>query len=177
MNSTYLVIPGLGNSSQNHWQTLWEIRFPDNFTRINQENWDSPKCSDWIEKIEDEVQKRNISDVVLVAHSLGGAAVTHWAKKYKTPIKAAFLVAPSDCEAETYTFETEGFSPIPLEKLPFKSIVVSSSNDYYVAPERAKLFAESWGSEFINIGDKDHINANAGFGEWLEGLELLEKLD
>jgi predicted alpha/beta hydrolase family esterase len=43
--------------------------------------------------------------------------------------------------------------------------------------ERAKLFADSWGSELVNIGDAGHINVTSGFGEWDEGLEILNRLD
>jgi uncharacterized protein len=177
MNSIYLIVPGLGNSGPQHWQTLWEKEFPDKFTRIQQANWDTPTCSDWIETIENEVRKHEIENVVLIAHSLGCTAVAHWAKQFETKIKGAFLVAPSDCEAETYTFDTKGFAPIPLEKLPFKSMVVASTNDYYVSLQRAEFFAKSWGSELVNVGAKEHINADAGFGEWQVGLDLLKKLD
>jgi uncharacterized protein len=177
MKSIYLIVPGLGNSGPQHWQTLWEKEFSDKFTRIKQTNWDTPICSEWIETIENEVRKHEIGNVVLIAHSLGCTAVAHWAKRFQTKIKGAFLVAPSDCEAETYTFDTQGFAPIPLEKLPFKSLVIASTNDFYVSYERAEFFAESWESELVNIGAKEHINADAGFGEWQEGLELLKKLD
>ncbi|MDB5017373.1 MAG: alpha/beta hydrolase [Mucilaginibacter sp.] len=64
-----------------------------------------------------------------------------------------------------------------LVKLPFKSIVVGSTNDFYVTAERAKLFADSWGSEFISVGDAGHINVGSGFGEWDKGLEILKQLD
>jgi predicted alpha/beta hydrolase family esterase len=65
----------------------------------------------------------------------------------------------------------------PLDPLPFKSLIVASSNDEYVSLARAKQFADAWGSKFINVGAKGHINFGAGFGEWNEGLELLKKLD
>ena len=97
-------------------------------------------------------------------------------QKFKLKIKGALLVAPSDTEAETYAFPATGFAPIPLEKLPFPSIVVASSDDYYVKPERAKRFAESWGSEFVEIENAGHINGSAGYGEWNVGLDLLRKL-
>ena len=42
---------------------------------------------------------------------------------------------------------------------------------------RAKQFADAWGSKFINVGAKGHINFVAGFGGWNEGLELLKRLD
>ncbi len=175
MKTTFLIIPGLMNSGPQHWQSLWEVQFPDSFRRIEQANWDTPTCDDWIETIEREVQKSEPETVVLIAHSLGCTTVAHWAKRFRTKIKGAFLVAPSDVEAENYTFNTKGFAPIPLDKLPFKSVVAASQNDEYVSIERAKHFADAWGSEFVNTGEKGHINANAGFGEWNEGLKLLKK--
>ena len=177
MKSIYLTVPGVTNSSPAHWQSLWEKQFPEKFRRIEQVEWDTPVCDEWIAKIESEVKNESLEKVVLIAHSLGCMAVAQWAKKYGTQIKGGLLVAPSDIEAPTYTFDTKGFAPIPLEKLPFKSVVIASENDEYVSIKRAKQFATAWGSEFVNVGEKGHINANSGFGEWNEGLELLKRLD
>jgi predicted alpha/beta hydrolase family esterase len=91
-------------------------------------------------------------------------------------IKGALLVAPSDIEAPAYTFKAEGFAPIPLERLPFPTIVVASSNDVWVSLERARFFADAWGSEFLNIGEAGHINAASGHGEWREGMDILKRL-
>jgi len=177
MKTIYLVVPGVTNSSPQHWQSVWEKQFPERFRRIEQAEWNTPVCSDWTRTIEAEVQKELPERVVLVAHSLGCTAVAHWAKQFGTRIKGAFLVAPSDCEAETYNFDTKGFAPIPLEKLPFPSLVIASEDDEYVSLTRAAQFADAWESELINVGAKGHINAGAGFGEWNEGLELLKRLD
>jgi uncharacterized protein len=174
-HSTLLIIPGIGNSGQHHWQSLWEKEF--NFTRVEQTEWETPNCTDWIENINNEVKKLNAADVILVGHSAACAAIAHWAQKFNTKIKGALLVAPGDPDADTFPKGTIGFAPMPIFKLPFPSIVAASSNDYYVTLDRAKLFAESWGSEFINVGVKGHINTSAGFGEWDEGLEILKKLD
>ena len=54
--------------------------------------------------------------------------------------------------------------------------MVASSNDPWVSPERAKYFANNWGSEFINIGNAGHINAASGYGRWEKGLEILMRL-
>ncbi len=177
MSANFLIVPGVTNSSVGHWQSLWEKEFPEKFRRIEQAEWDAPVCSDWIAAIEREVRKEEPENVVLVAHSLGCTTVAQWAKRYGTRIKAAFLVAPSDVEAPSYNFNTKGFAPVPLMKLPFQSLMVASSNDQYVTLERAKRFADAWGSEFINVGAKDHLNAAAGFGEWPEGLELLKRFE
>lgn len=169
----------MNNSSENHWQSRWEREYPDKFSRIEQTEWDSPVMEDWIAEIESEVQQARPDKVVLVAHSLGCTAVAHWSKKYGTVIKGAFLVAPSDCETEKYqnTFSSKGFAPVPLEKLAFRSVVVASTNDEWVSFDRAKQFADAWGSEFVDVGEKGHINPGSGYGPWDEGLELLKRLD
>lgn len=177
METIYLTVPGVTNSSEAHWQSIWETKYPNKFRRVEQTEWNTPICDDWIDTIEVEVQKESPDNVILVAHSLGCVAVAYWAKKFGTQIKGAFLVAPSDCEAESYTFDTKGFSPVPLDTLPFPSLVVASENDFYVSLKRAEQFAEAWGSDLINIGAKDHINGDAGFGDWADGLELLKRLD
>ncbi|MDR6942548.1 RBBP9/YdeN family alpha/beta hydrolase [Mucilaginibacter pocheonensis] len=174
-NSTIIIHPGLGNSGPAHWQSLWEKQF--GFNRVEQKDWETPVCTDWINTLNSHVQQHDSSNVILVGHSLACTTIAYWAQKFKVNIKGALLVAPSDTEADTYPPGTSGFTPVPLITLPFKSIVVASSNDYYVTPERAALFADSWGSELVNIGDAGHINVASGYGEWAQGLELLKQLD
>jgi predicted alpha/beta hydrolase family esterase len=174
-NSRILILPGLGDSGEGHWQTHWEKQF--GFKRVIQKDWNTPKCSDWIETIDNAITQSDVSNVILVAHSLACVTTVFWSCHYNRKIKGALLVAPSDVEADTYPPGTSGFSPMPLKKLPFPSITVASTNDYYVSLERAKLFADAWGSELINIRDAGHINVAAGFGTWESGLDYLRKLD
>ncbi len=79
----------------------------------------------------------------------------HWAAKYSSPwIEGALLVAPADAELSKRLNFVEGFVPIPFAPLPFKSIVVASTNDIYATIKRSQFFADAWGSEFINLGKK-----------------------
>jgi uncharacterized protein len=175
-NSKILIVPGLGNSDKNHWQSKWEQKHPE-FKRVIQKEWDKPKCDDWVNKLEEEIINEKTNNIILVGHSSACAAISCWARKYKRIIKGALLVAPSDPEADTYPKGPTGFKPITLEKFPFRSIVVASSDDPYVSLERAKLFAYSWGSELNIIENAGHINVASGFGEWEEGLKILKALD
>ena len=176
MQSIVLILPGLGNSGPLHWQTLWQNAHSD-FIRVEQANWETPEKEEWIDTIDQELIKHPLSQVVLVGHSLACTTIAYWAKKYNRKIKGALMVAPSDTETELYkTFQTTGFTPVPLEPLPFKSIVVASEDDIYVSLERATLFAKAWGSEFINIGKAGHINSASGLGEWKQGLKLLNSI-
>ena len=174
--TNYLIVPGLGNSDTDHWQTYFQ-NSGNNFYRVEQQEWDAPTCTDWIETIDRKVAEFDPATVVLVGHSLGCSTIAHWATKYDRKIKGALLVAPSDLEAPQYTFPAIGFSPIPLDKLNFKTIVVASTDDIWVSIDRAKFFAEKWGSEFINIGNAGHINSASGHKNWDEGLAILKEFD
>jgi hypothetical protein len=170
-----LILPGLGNSGDAHWQTLWEKQF--GFTRIQQKEWDTPVCSDWIETINKSISEQDASNVILVGHSLACCTVAFWAKRFNRKVKAALLVAPSDTEGPIYPPGTTGFKPMPLNAIPFPTLTITSSNDEYVTLDRAQQFAKAWNSKLINIGDAGHINVAAGFGPWPEGLEFLKQLD
>ena len=171
--TNYFIIPGLGNSGPDHWQTYFE-ESQANFQRINQQEWDSPNLSDWIETIDKVISAYDPMTVILIGHSLGCSTIAHWAVNYKKKIKGALLVAASDFETPQYTFPAKGFTPIPAEKINFKTIVVASSDDPWVSLDRAKYFADSWGSEFINIGNAGHINAASGHRQWTKGLDILK---
>jgi uncharacterized protein len=174
--SRILIHPGLGNSGDRHWQTIWEKRFPA-FRRIEQANWETPVKNEWIKKLDEDVMQHDPANVILVGHSLGCATIAFWCEQYKRTIKGALLVAPSDTEAPGYPTGTSGFAPMPTEKLLFPSIVVTSGNDTYVSPDRAKAFANCWGSDLVNIGNAGHINADSNLMFWEFGLELLSRLD
>jgi uncharacterized protein len=173
--TNYFIIPGLGNSGPEHWQTFFESS-GSNFKRINQQEWDAPECAGWIETIDKALAGYDPATVILIGHSLGCTTIAHWAVQYPKKIKGALLVAPSDIENPLYTFPATGFAPIPLAKIDFKTIVVASQDDPWVSPERATLFANKWGSELINIGKAGHINAASGYGKWETGLEILKKM-
>jgi uncharacterized protein len=172
---TYFIVPGLGGSGPTHWQTYFE-QSGSHFRRIEQQDWNTPVCADWVEAIQQALSGYDPATVVLVAHSLGCIAVAHWANAYPTPIKGAMLVAPSDIEAPAYDFGAAGFAPIPLNRLPFPSMVVASTTDVWVTLGRARFFAEAWGSELVNIGAAGHINVESGHTRWDEGLQLLKRL-
>jgi predicted alpha/beta hydrolase family esterase len=174
--SKVLIHPGLGNSGERHWQSMWEMRFPD-FERVRQKEWDKPVMQEWIRTLDEHVMRHDPSTVIVVGHSLACATIAFWCAEYKRKIRGALLVAPSDTEAPLYPEGTAGFKPMPANKLIFPSITVTSANDVYVAPDRARIFANRWGSDLINIGNAGHINADSNLMFWEFGLELLSRLD
>jgi predicted alpha/beta hydrolase family esterase len=171
-----LIVPGFGNSGPGHWQSLWEPMYP-NMRRVQMPNWNAPRLPEWVDALDTAIERANQEEPpVIVAHSLGCIALVHWASQVFHGVHAALLVAPTDPERPDATEGLRGFAPVPMLELAFPSHVVASSDDPHATIERAKAFAEAWGSAFTDVGPHGHLNAASGHGEWPRGLALLEEL-
>jgi predicted alpha/beta hydrolase family esterase len=170
-----LILPGLHDSGPEHWQSRWEAR-AETMHRVIQDDWVTPRCADWVSKLDEALAVRG-PDAVLVAHSAACALVAHWvAGRSRRRVCGALLVAPSDPEASSFPSGPTGFAPMPLQRFPFRSVVVASSDDPFVTVSRAQVFARAWGGEFVMIGKAGHINSDSCLGNWPEGLALLLSL-
>lgn len=176
MKTHLLILAGLGDSGEKHWQTYWQKLYP-NTTKVIHQDWSTPKLTDWLINLNKTITKLN-QPTIIVAHSLAVSLVLHWSKNYSNKnIIGALLVAPADVDSPTHTPDSiRNFSPMPTQKLPFASIVVASENDPYASFERKKEFAKFWGSDFVNVGSKGHINSESDLQFWEEGQEILKQL-
>jgi predicted alpha/beta hydrolase family esterase len=174
MATSVLIVPGYSGSGPEHWQSLWEQAHPE-YRRVMQRDWEHPERDEWVSALDAAVAQAG-HPVVLVAHSLGCLVVAHWAAQHQRPIQGALLVAPPDADDPDFAVDAGGFAPVPLAALPFRSIVVASTNDPYADLERVEFFARAWGSLCVCIGPSGHINTAAGFGPWPFGEELLAEL-
>src|SRR5450830_710186 len=176
MNATpVLMLPGWQNSGSDHWQSHWQAAH--GYRRVEQHDWLRPLRGDWIARLEDVLLQQK-EPAVLVAHSLGCLLVAAWAAHSRNThlVSAALLVAPADAEREELRPVLASWSPIPLQKLPFRSLLVGSRNDPYCSFERAQAFASAWGADLIDAGKLGHINAESGLGAWPQGHALLHPL-
>jgi uncharacterized protein len=200
MSSTHhLILPGWQNSGPGHWQSLWEEQH--GYQRVIQHDWMHPLRGDWITRLEDHVlsikervaqypyglkakntentrPKPPSADIVLIAHSLGCHLVAAWAALSKNThrIRGALLVAPPDCTREDFPLEMKSWRQPVLQALPFRSICVVSANDPFCALHMGQAMAHAWGSECVELGDKGHINADSGLGNWPQGQAWLAGL-
>ena len=175
MMPSVLILPGFGNSGEAHWQSLWEQGHSD-FRRVVQKDWLRPVCDEWVLALENALKQTN-ADVVLVAHSMACLVVAQWASnKHHASIKGALLVAPPNPNGAAFPKEAIGFEQIYNGYFNFPSIVVASTNDGYATLEYVQSLAKRWGSEFVNVGAKGHINANSALGFWDEGWDFLQRL-
>jgi predicted alpha/beta hydrolase family esterase len=104
---------------------------------------------------------------------LGCIASTHLPPEAVARVHGALLVAPADPERRAPLVD---FAPVPYQPLPYRSVVVASSNDPYCPVRTAGAYARSWGSEFVRLQNAGHINIDSGFGAWPLGLALLQSL-
>lgn len=168
-----LILPGIGGSGPEHWQTRWELLHPE-YRRIEMPDWDNPELEVWVDVIENAVKAAS-SLPVLVAHSLGCMAVAHWAARGGV-VRAALLVAIPDPSGPLYPAEAQSFSALPLTRLGFHTRVVASHDDPYGSFEHASRCASAWGSELCDVGRAGHINAQSALGDWPAGEALLRGL-
>lgn len=179
MPQTILILPGWQDSGPNHWQSIWLKKYP-NAVKIVQKDFMNPEKNEWVKTLNDYIEKYKDTEIILVGHSLACATIAYFSNEYfaktSAKIKGALFVSPSDMDAPNFPKEIKGFSPMPLQKLNFKTIAVVSSNDPWVTIDRAKFFAQKWGAKLIKLGNHGHINADTGFGEWPAGEKLLQEI-
>jgi predicted alpha/beta hydrolase family esterase len=166
--ATTLVIPGLHSSGPSHWQTWFEAQIPGS-VRVIQHDWKRADLPEWAGRIRHEIT-RHPGDIFLVAHSFGALAGAQAAADYRERIRGALLVAPADPEKFGVTDQ------LPAKPLGFPAAVIASTNDPWISISRASKLAAAWGAEFVNIGPAGHINVEAGYGAWPEGLAIFNRL-
>jgi predicted alpha/beta hydrolase family esterase len=170
---TILILPGLGGSGPDHWQTAWATAFPG-MRRVEQANWEKPVYEEWAARLTEAVAKAT-PPIVLVAHSLGTSLTMRWAfdrADHARRVAGAFLVAPTDRDRfdASPSSPVRGWGPMILKRLPFPSAVMASRDDDRVSFDRAGVFANAWGSTLTDVGNLGHIGSASRLGLWPFGL-------
>lgn len=176
-----LMLPGIGNSGPEHWQTRWASR-REHGRRFQPADWDRPDLADWLQALDAAIDECG-APVVLVAHSLSCLLVAHWASRPGigediqhriAQVRGAFLVAVPDPGAPAFPGEASEFGPPPTGPLPFPALVVASSDDPYGSLQHARHMAMDWAAGCVEVGALGHINAASGVGDWDTGWHLLQ---
>ncbi len=161
-----LILPGLGDSGDDHWQTRWRQKL-STARKVEQLDWLKPLAADWTQTIARAIGESGRRKVV-VAHSLGVVAFLHVAGREAEKIAGAFLVAPPSEEALRDLVEP-GFLPIPRARVKFPATIVGADNDPLSPAPFARELAADIGATFLDAGASGHINVESGHGPWPEG--------
>ncbi|MGR4869309.1 RBBP9/YdeN family alpha/beta hydrolase [Variovorax sp. LARHSF232] len=175
---TILIVPGLRDHVDAHWQTLLAARLPRVRTvpPMGREDLD---CAARVAAIEREAQAIE-GPLLIVAHSGGVVMAVHWARQTQRKVLGALLATPPDFERPmpdgyptVAQLDVSGWLPVPRERLPFASIVAASRNDPLGQYERITDMAGNWGSLLVDLGEVGHLNPASGFGPWPRAEQLI----
>jgi predicted alpha/beta hydrolase family esterase len=178
---TVLIVPGLRDHVEEHWQTRLERKLPGarSVPPLEHDKLSREARVAALERALAAIE----GPVILAAHSAGVMIAVHWAQQHRRPIIGALLATPADLESpfppgypSTDALRDNGWLPIPRTPLPFPSIVAASTNDPLGSLERVTGFARDWGSRLVNLGAVGHLNPAAGFGEWPGAETLIAEL-
>jgi len=174
--SRSVILPGIGNSGEAHWQTHWEAADP-HARRLRPSDWDRPDLEDWLAALDCAIAGAG-EPPFLVAHSLACLLVAHWAARTADAaarVRGAFLVAVPDPHGPAFpTREAPTFRAASPHRLPFATLVIASSDDPYASLDYARATAAAWGAGFVLAGALGHINGAIGLGHWPQGLALFD---
>ena len=170
-----VIVPGLHGSGAEHWQS-WLHGQIAGAARVEQDFWGVPDVERWADRIAETVDALGPGPHVIVAHSFGCLASLHATARYPgLGVAQILLVAP----AEPTRFNLA--NALPQSPLAMRTCVVASDNDPWMSATHAHAWAQRWGSDWINLGNAGHINADSGYGpfplarEWAAGaLNRLE---
>lgn len=183
MSPTVLIVPGLRDHVETHWQTWLAAQLPKVHCvpPMGRQDLD---CGKRVLAIEAAMAAID-GPVVLVAHSGGCVMLAHWAhtSAHAHRVVGALLATPPDFDQpmpEGYptlaALQAGGWLPVPRKPLPFRSLVATSDNDPLADRARVLALAKDWGSETVDLGAVGHLNPASGYGEWLMARVLIDQL-
>jgi len=171
-----LIIPDWHRSHEPaHWPGRWAELY--GYARLEQHEGLRPLRGDWTIQLEEAVLASR-DPLVLAAHGLGCILVAWWAahSRHAARVVGALLVSPRDIEQDEQRQIVPGWTPIPRQALPFKSVLVASHDDPRCSLEKASLLALDWGASFYQAGSQGGFRAESGMDDWAEGHALLLEL-
>lgn len=172
MDHPFIMVPGIGGSGADHWQSRWEAIYPD-ATRISPASWDLPDLTDWIAALEQAVL-RSAAAPVLICHSLGCLLFAHWRASSSNAIAAAVLVAVPDPAGPAFPPQASAFGALPTQGFGEQPVLaVGSSDDPYDPRGRGIAWAVRQGARRQLLGPRGHLNSASNLGTWPEGQALL----
>lgn len=173
MAASIVIVPDIGGTDRRHWLTHWKSNYPE-LMRFAEYDAADATCRKWVRGIEDAVASAG-PQTTLVAHGLGCLAVVHWAALTFRPVEAAMLVSvPNIVSNARHPRQLSGFTPVPRNVLPFRTLIVTSEEegDY----EHALAYAEDWDATMVVVGSISHRTTPKCRQTWDEGLNLLWNL-
>lgn len=181
---TFLIVPGLRDHVEEHWQTHLARQLPKSVAVPPLEH-DKLSRAVRMEALNNTLASIE-GTVLIIAHSAGCITTVHWALQNAQQagrIQAALLVTPADVEnampagyPTVDQLQSNGWAPIPRQPLPFKTQVAASRNDPLAQFTRIEGLAADWRASLVDLGEVGHLNPAGGYGPWDGVHALLQQL-
>lgn len=185
MTFPVVIVPGLRDHVEEHWQTLLErdLRAIGRIVHaVPAMGRDALDREARVAALDRAVRMAG-ANAVLVAHSAGCLTVAHWAGQASCAVRGALLAVPPDFDTpmpEGYpalgSLRAAGWFPVPDAPLPFRAIVAASRDDPLAGFERARQLARRWGARCVDVGNVGHLNPASGYGPWPQAEAFLRQL-
>jgi len=177
---TILILHGIHGRAGIHWQQwLYDNLIKDAYQVImpSLPDADRPDRKAWFEAIKKIAKEIDSKDLVIVAHSLGVTAALDLIEE--TPTKALVSVSgfakDYGLELNSYYLKEKNIDFEKVHKNLKQAFVIYGDNDPYVPQEELEFLADKLGVEPEIIPAGGHLNAKAGYNEFLRLLEIIEK--
>jgi predicted alpha/beta hydrolase family esterase len=180
---TFLIIHGIGGYAGIHWQQWLSNNLTKNGHTVimpTLPNSEHPIREVWLEEIKKSVKDTQLSELIIVGHSLGVTNALDFLEQVSQPIKAFVSVSgfATDYGAElnSYFLKLKDIDFNKVRHAISQAYVLYGDNDPYVTQQALAEVAVELGVDPTIINKGGHLNTEAGFAEFPKLLEILETI-
>lgn len=180
---TILILHGIQGYAGIHWQKWLNDQLTAKGHRVlmsNLPNAEHPDRSQWLQTVKKIVADCDLSDLVIVGHSLGVVTALDFIEQASVSIKALVSVSgfskDYNAELNSYFLKEKDINFEKARKNLKKAVVIYGDNDPYVPQEILKLLADKLNVKPTIIKNGGHLNTDAGFATFPELLKIINDL-
>lgn len=181
---TVLIVHGIGGHAGIHWQQwLHDELKKINFRVImpNLSDPDRPDRQTWINELRKALYGTDLSNLIIVGHSLGVPAAMDVIEELNQPTKALVSVSgfyrPLGAELNDYYMKERQIDIEVVRNLASEKAVFYGDDDPYVPQAQLLAVAEGLKVDPIIISKGGHINTDTGFVELPQALEYIQNIE
>lgn len=180
---TALILHGIQGHAGIHWQKWLNDQLIAQGHKVLMPNLpkaEHPDRSEWLQTVKGVITDYDLSDLVIVGHSLSVVTALDFIEQAPVSIKALVSVSgfSKDYKAElnSYFLKEKEIDFAKVKKNLKKAVVIYGDNDPYVPQEILKLLADKLNVKPTVIKSGGHLNTDAGFTTFPKLLKIINDL-
>jgi hypothetical protein len=181
---TFLIIHGIGGYAGIHWQQWLHDELVKSGNKVLMPNFSDPDHPDrniWLEEVKNEVKDIDLSDLVIIGHSLGATTALDFIEQSSVPIKGFISVSgfASDYGAELngYFLRSKDIDFTKARNNIEHSSVIYGDNDPYVTQPALQEVSLGLKVSPLVIHRGGHLNSEAGYTKFPKLLEIVNSIN